>query len=150
LESLSRNFSQHLSPSALYSRVTTSSRYHFHSHPPSFGPTKWPPNARSSRVLLASLLYTLFSLFLSQLTIGLWSTKMRPNLLQFVALASAGVIKHKPGPNDIFSCVFSFPLLKTVQGRPVGLSISMRLRPILVKTVKARLICLLVLPEELQ
>lgn len=108
MESLSRNFSQHLSPSALYSRVTTS-RYRFHSHLPSFGLTKWPPNARSSRVLLANLLSTLFSLFLSQLTISLWSTKMRPNLLQFVALASAGVIKHKPGPDDIFSCGIPLP-----------------------------------------
>ncbi|CAN9221795.1 unnamed protein product [Alternaria alternata] len=34
---------------------------------------------------------------------------MRPNLLQFVALASAGVIKHKPGPNDIFSCGIPLP-----------------------------------------
>ncbi|CAN9111940.1 unnamed protein product [Alternaria alternata] len=34
---------------------------------------------------------------------------MRPNLLQFVALASAGVIKHKPGPDDIFSCGIPLP-----------------------------------------
>ncbi|CAG5144185.1 uncharacterized protein ALTATR162_LOCUS1497 [Alternaria atra] len=31
------------------------------------------------------------------------------NLLQFVALTTTGVIKHKPDPNEIFSCGISSP-----------------------------------------
>lgn len=34
---------------------------------------------------------------------------MRSILLRFVALASAGVIRHKPGPNEIFSCGIPLP-----------------------------------------
>ena len=71
------------------------------------------PTSLTASVFVANLsLYYLYACSLSTLlfpplslsTINLLSTEMLFNLLHFVALTTTGVIKHKPDPNEIFSC----------------------------------------------